>query len=149
MFRTCGLKTPTLETSMVISGLVVTFPSAHSWWLYNAAPMGVQATGTMIIQSHYTDTKLTNPCHILEMLNSRLGSDHYQFYMSMVWLGWVSNSQPSTHECIYIYMNMYLFMYLYTYVCTYLCMHRCAYIRVHQWFMYVFIYACMSSASTR
>ena len=36
-----------LATSKVISGWVLTYDSAHSWQLYNAVPLGDQATSTM------------------------------------------------------------------------------------------------------
>ena len=33
-----------------------------------------------------------SPCHILIMLNTKLGSDNYQFYKALVWLDWKANS---------------------------------------------------------
>ena len=78
-----------LATSTVISGRVSTCHSAHSWWLYSAAPMGNQTTGTMIqypTQLHYPDTELTSPCLILLIPTAILGSDKYKFDKSLVWL---------------------------------------------------------------
>ena len=71
-----------LETSMVISGRVLTSDSAHSWWLYRAAALGHQAAGTVTCyptQSHYPTTEQTSPCPMLIMPSAGLGSDKYQF----------------------------------------------------------------------
>ena len=51
-------------------------------------------------ESHYHDTELTSPGHILLMLSARLGSDKYQFCKSLVRLDQESNSQPSAREAI-------------------------------------------------
>ena len=44
-------------------------------------------------QSHYPDTELTSPCPILLMPTTKLGSDKYQFYKSLVWLDYEPKSQ--------------------------------------------------------
>ena len=78
-----------LTRSKVISGLVPTCDSAHSWWLYSAAPLGKQANNTMTwypTHSHYPDTEPTSPCPMLIRPSTGLGSNKYQFYTSMVWL---------------------------------------------------------------
>ena len=51
-----------------------------------------------IPQSYYPDTVLTSPCSILLTLNVKLDNVKYQFYTSLVWLGWELNSWPSTQE---------------------------------------------------
>ena len=62
-----------------------------SLWLYCVAPLGNQATGTMIqysTQSYYPDTELNSPFPILVvMLSDRLGIGKHQFCTSLVWLG--------------------------------------------------------------
>ena len=63
-------------------GRVPTCDSAHSWWLYSAASLQHQATGTMTCyptQLHYLDSEPTSPWHILIMPSVRLGSNRYQF----------------------------------------------------------------------
>ena len=76
-----------LATSMVISGREPIWVSAHSWRLYNAAPLGHQANSAMTLshtQSHYPYTEPTSPCAILIMPSARLGSDKYHFDKSLV-----------------------------------------------------------------
>ena len=71
-----------LATSTVISGWVLTYDNAHSWWLYNAASLEHQPTSTMTCyptQSHYPDPELNSLCPILIMPSASLGSDKYQF----------------------------------------------------------------------
>ena len=71
-----------LSTFKVISGQVPTCDSSHSWWLYSAASLEHQATGTMTCyptQSRYPDTEPTSPCHVLIMPSARLRSDKYTF----------------------------------------------------------------------
>ena len=91
-----------LATSKVILGRVWTCDSAHSWWLYNTAPLGNQATSTMTTQAHYPDTRPTSPCPIIIMPSTWLGSDKYQFHKLFVWLDhghWFdSNSQSLARE---------------------------------------------------
>ena len=73
-----------LSAFKVISGRVPTRDSAHSWRLYSAAPLGNQAFNTLTwycTQSHCHDT---DPCPILIMSNTLVGSDKYQFYKSLV-----------------------------------------------------------------
>ena len=56
----------------VISGLVLTCDSVHSWLLYSAAPLGDEAIGTMTQvpnQLHYPDTEPTSPWPIEIMLS--------------------------------------------------------------------------------
>ena len=63
--------------------------TAHSWWLYSAAPLGNQANNTMTwyhTQSHYLDTEPTSPCPILIMPSTLLGSNKHQFYKLLLWL---------------------------------------------------------------
>ena len=63
--------------------------SAHSWWLYSAAPLRNQAAITMAqfpTESHYPVTEPTSPCPILIMPSTKLGSNKYQLYKSLVWL---------------------------------------------------------------
>ena len=94
-----------LATFKVISGWVATCDSAHSWWLYSAVKLGNQTASTMTwypTQSHYLDTELTSPCHILLVLSTRLESDKYQFNKSLVWLDQESNSQsPHMRPALY------------------------------------------------
>ena len=88
-------------TSKVISGWVPTCDNAHSRWLYSAASLENQAAGSMTKyspQSHYPVTKLTSPCPILLMPGIRLGSNKYQFYNSLVWLGQELNSRSPERE---------------------------------------------------
>ena len=69
-----------LRPSKVISGRVLTCDSVHSWRFYSVAPLGHQATSTMIgypTELHYPDTEPTSPCRILIMPSARLGSDNY------------------------------------------------------------------------
>ena len=64
----CLLLFCVLATSEVISGRVPTCDSAHSWWFNSAAPLGDQATRTMIwycTQSHYPDPEPISPCPVL------------------------------------------------------------------------------------
>ena len=80
----------------VISGLLLTCDSVHSWWLHSVALLGNQAIGTMTrfpTQSHYPDTEVTSP--ILLILSARLESDKSQFYKSLVWLDQEPNSWSS------------------------------------------------------
>ena len=72
----------TKEQKDVISGWVLTCNSAHSWWLYSAAWLGIKAANTMTCyptQSHCLETEPTNPCPILIRPSARLGSNRYQF----------------------------------------------------------------------
>ena len=65
-----------------ISGWALTCDSAHSWRLYNPAPLGDQVVNTMTwypTQSDYPDTKSTSPCPILIMQSAWLESDKYTF----------------------------------------------------------------------
>ena len=90
-----------LTTPKVISGQSSTCDSVHSWQLHSAARLGDETTGTMTqlpTQSHYPDTVITNPYPILIMLIARLGREKYQFYKSLVWLGWDSNSRLHARE---------------------------------------------------
>ena len=90
-----------LATCGLISGWVPICGSAHSWWLYSAAPQGDQAVSTMTqcpTQSHYPGTELTSPCPSLIIPSTYLGSDKYQFCKSLVWVGWESNPRSSTPE---------------------------------------------------
>ena len=67
--------------------------TANLCWLYSAVPLGNLAAGAMTrypIQSHYPHTELTS---ILLIPNARLGSDEYQFYISMIWLNQEANFQ--------------------------------------------------------
>ena len=63
-----------LATSKVLSRYAPTFDSPHLWQLYSAAPLGQQATSTM----SWYPTELTNPCVILVIPNTRIGSNKYQ-----------------------------------------------------------------------
>ena len=94
-----------LATAMVMSWWILSCNSAHLRRLYGAAPLGDQTTSTMIqnpTQSHYHDAKLTSPCHIRVMPSAWVGSNKSQFYKSLVWHGWDSNSQPSAMEAYYV-----------------------------------------------
>ena len=67
---------------------------------YSAAPLGHQATSTMIwypTQSHYRDTEPISPFPILVMPSTCLGSDKYQFYKSLVWFD--QGSSPPCSAC--------------------------------------------------
>ena len=59
----------------------------HSWWHYTVVHLEDQTIGTMSqypTQSHYPDTELTSPYHILLLLSATLGSVMYQFDKSLV-----------------------------------------------------------------
>ena len=87
-----------LTTSKIIAGWLPTCDSAHSRWLYSAAPLGdpVITITQFLTQSHYPETELTSPCPSLVVLPSpRLGSDVYQFCRSLVWPDQEYNSRPS------------------------------------------------------
>ena len=89
-----------LTTYMVIPGRLLTCDSAHSMRLNDPSPMGNQVTGTMTryhTQTHYPGTELTSPCPLLITMRTRLGSDKYQIYKSLVWLEWEPNSWSPTH----------------------------------------------------
>ena len=47
---------------------------------------------------HYPDTEPTSPCSILVMPSTKLSHSNYQFYKSLLWLCWDSNSWPSARE---------------------------------------------------
>ena len=100
----------TLSTK-VMSGLVPTCDSAHSWWFHGVAFMGDQATSTITrypAQSHYPYTKLTSPCPIWVILSSRLGRDKYQFYKSLVWLNRESTGTlhfPHGEPALYLFSH--------------------------------------------
>ena len=84
-FQSAELRFRSLLTSKVILGRLPTCDSIHSLWLYSAASMGIQVASTMIrkpTQSHCPDTEPTNPCPILLMPSTRLGSNKYKFYKS-------------------------------------------------------------------
>ena len=86
----CLLLNYALTTSKVISGWVPTCDRTPSWQLYHAAPLGNQGIHTITwypTQSPYPDTDPTSPFPILITPNAWLGSDKYQFYKSLVWLG--------------------------------------------------------------
>ena len=62
---------------------------------------GVWVVGLMTqfpMQWHYPDIELTSPWPVLVMSSIRLGNDKYQFCVSLVLLGKVSNFQPSALE---------------------------------------------------
>ena len=95
-----------LGTSKVISRQTSICDSAHSWWLYSAAPLENQAIDAMTqssTHSHYSDTELTSPCPDTELTSpcpillilSQAGNCKHQFYKSLVWLDWEPNSQTS------------------------------------------------------
>ena len=57
-----------LSISNVISQQIPICDSAHSWWLYKAAPTGNQAVGTITqysTHSYYPDTEKSTPCPII------------------------------------------------------------------------------------
>ena len=95
------LRTYVQSTSKDISEWVPTCNSACSWWLYNAALLGDQATSTLTgspTQSHYPDTESTSSCSILIIQSIWLGRDKYQFVKSLVWLDPGSNPRSSARE---------------------------------------------------
>ena len=84
----------------VLKGHII-YDSAHSWWLYSAAPLGNQATGTIIqypTQSHYPDNAQSSPYTIPLMPSASLGSDKYKFYKSLLWRD--STQNQSRHFCV-------------------------------------------------
>ena len=88
----CLLLLYDLATSKVVSGQVPTCNSAHSWWLYSAAPLGHQATSTWYpTQSHYPNTEPISPCPTLTMPNAWLESDKNKF-----WSHWFDSSRDKT-----------------------------------------------------
>ena len=83
-----------------LSWRVPTCGSAHSWWLYSAAPLGNQAACTITqypTQLHYPNIELTNPFPVLLIPSATLGSDKYQFdVIGLTWPGtefWISCTQ--------------------------------------------------------
>ena len=81
------------------SGMVLTCVTVHShthgnfivlphWKIMPLAPWPNQT------QFHYPDTELTSPCSILLMLNTKQGSNNYQFDKSLAWLDqeWIPKS---------------------------------------------------------
>ena len=94
--------------SKVISEWIPICESEHSCWLNSTAPLGNQVTGTMILyptQLQYPVTALTSPCFILLLSSIRLGSDEYQFDMSLVWLDQEPESWSSTYEACTLLEN--------------------------------------------
>ena len=90
-----------LATLNIISGRVPTCDTALSWQLHSATLLGDQAARVMTwypTQSHYAGIGLTSPCPLLIMPSVRIGSDNYQFCVSLVWLEWESNFRPSVPE---------------------------------------------------
>ena len=78
-----------MATSKVIWGWILTCGNAHSWRLYNAAPLRDQTTSTWYpIQSHYPDIGPTSACPILLMLSAWLGSDKHKYFRH--WFGFTS-----------------------------------------------------------
>ena len=77
-----------LATFEVISGQVLAHDThGDDFMHYSAVVLGDRAAGTMVrylIQSHYPDTELTGPFHILVMLGTRLLSDKYQYCKSLI-----------------------------------------------------------------
>ena len=72
-----------LAKSKVISGRVPTSDCAHSWRHYSVASLGNQAASTMTwypTVSDYPGTEQTNPCPILILPSTSLGSDKNQFW---------------------------------------------------------------------
>ena len=94
----CFLLVYVLATSIVTSGRVLTCDSAYSWQLYSAGTLGNQAVSTMTTQSHYPDTDPNNPCTILIMPSSWLGSDKYQLHISH-WFDSTMGSNPRSPIC--------------------------------------------------
>ena len=73
----------------------------HSWRIYVAALLDDQTVCTMVryyTQPHYSDTLLISRYPVLLLPIVWLGSEKCQFYKSLVWLGWVSNSKSSKWE---------------------------------------------------
>ena len=84
-----------LATSQVIKEHVTVRTYCLPWHT-SAAPLGEQATSTMTwypTQSHYPNTKPTNPCHILIMSITWLGSDNYHLLSH-----WSDSTRVRTHE---------------------------------------------------
>ena len=68
---------------------------------YSGVPLGDQATSIMTQyprHSHYSDTVLTRPCHVLLMPNAGLNNETYQLYKLSVALGFYSVSRHSIQE---------------------------------------------------
>ena len=130
-------------TATPISWWAPTCDSMHSQQFYSLAPLGNQAEGTMIqfpTQPHYPDTELTSPCPILLLLSTKLGSDKYQVYKSLVWLDQEPNSgTPTSEACalpifspVCVWLNVYIFsLYLY--------LHNTLYIT----YLSVYIHVCI------
>ena len=100
-----------LAPSKSKSGRLPTYDNVHACWPFSAASLRkiisshvirvMPPTGAMTripTESQYPDTELSSPCSILTMGSARLGRAKYQFYKSLVWLGWDSNSQHSAWE---------------------------------------------------
>ena len=129
----CLLLFYVLPISKVIEW-VPTSDSAHSWWLYSAAPLWNQTTSTMNwypTQSHCPDTEPTSPCPILTMQSNWFSSDRFKschwFDSTRVWTqGFESHDLPKWetdaqliwpfHLVYAIMMHTYMYIYIYIYV---------------------------------
>ena len=100
-----------LATSEVIWGWVPTCDRAHSWRFYSAPSLGNHVTSANMwypIQSPYPDTELTSPFPIQLMPSTKLGSDEFTFYASLVYLDQDPNSQSSKREaCVLQIRSLY------------------------------------------
>ena len=78
---------------------ILTCDSVHSWWLYNAVPLGDLAMSTMTWyppQSHYPDTESTSSCHSLIMLSEHLATK--QQVSIFKWLIWLNEGSTMRSE---------------------------------------------------
>ena len=85
-----------LATLKVMSEQVPNCDSAHSWRLYNVAPMVNQATGIITqypAQSHYPVTESTSHCLNLLMPSDRPDSDKHNFISH-----WFDSTENGTSE---------------------------------------------------
>ena len=88
-----------LATSKIISGWLRTVCNHRDFIVL--PPMGNHPPASqpnIPLKLHFPDTEWTSPFPILLMLRTRLGSDKYLFYKSLVWVNQESNSRSPTRE---------------------------------------------------
>ena len=136
----------------VISGRVLTYGNAHSWWLYIVALLKGHAIASVTrfpIWSHYPDAELTSTFPILVMPNVMLGSDIFLFDKSLVSLNWTRT--PNLPVVLYrfdhrlcvhtyvIYVYVWKYMYIYMRTCTYVYGFICVSIYIYTYLIYIYI----------
>ena len=91
----CLLMFCTLATYKIMSGPAPTCDSAHSWWLYSAAPLGNQFTSTMTWYPwHWAKQSLPYPNKASRLAGKRQVS----IFKSLVWLDQGSSKTVGRHS---------------------------------------------------